>query len=123
MKTADVFPSKYLRGSDIDGRELTVTIGHVVIEDVGGDDKKPVVYFKGAEKGVVLNKTNWDRIVHVSGSDDSDEWTGVKVLLYTELVTFQGKTAPAIRIKKPPQGTAQPAKPVSAEMGGDEVPF
>lgn len=121
MKTNDVFPSKYLRGADIEDREVQATVSHVAMEDVTETEKKPVVHFKGATKGVVLNKTNWDRLVHISGSDDSDDWSGVKVILYTELVTFQGKTSPSVRIKRPPQGTAQPAK--ANEDMNDDVPF
>jgi hypothetical protein len=122
MKTNDVFPSKYLRGTDLEDREIAATITQVVMEDVGGDDKKPVAYFKSGSKGVVLNKTNWDRIAHISGSDDSDDWAGVRVLLYTELVTFQGKTGPSIRIKKPPPGTSQPGNPAGKEMN-DDIPW
>src|SRR5262245_29358694 len=100
MKTSDVFPSKYLRGADIEDREVPATVSHVALEDVTDGEKKPVVHFRGATKGVVLNKTNWDRLTAITGSDDSDDWGGAKVVLYTELVSFQGKTGPSIRIKK-----------------------
>lgn len=120
VKTGDVFPSRYLRGADIEDREQPATVSHVAMEEVADGEKKPVVHFRGVTKGVVLNKTNWDRLVQISGSDDSDDWGGIKVVLYTELVPFQGKTSPAIRIKKPPHGTAQPRAVDDME---DEVPF
>lgn len=121
MKGSDVFPSKYLRGSDMEDREIPATVSHVAMEDVADGEKKPVAHFKGATKGVVLNKTNWDRLAHISGSDDSDDWDGLRVILYTELVTFNGKTGPSIRIKKPPQGTPQPV-PVGKALD-DDIPF
>ena len=61
MKANDVFPGKYLKASDLNGHEPVVTIDRVEMEDVG-DGRKPVVYFKGKEKGLVMNKTNFSTI-------------------------------------------------------------
>src|SRR5262245_8560903 len=97
MRTTDVFPSRFIKAGDIGDNEIVVTVSKVEIEDVG-DDRKAVVYFVGKEKGLVCNRTNWDRIALAAGTDETDEWPGVKVQLYTEPVTFNGKTAPAIRV-------------------------
>jgi len=98
MRTSDVFPSRFIKAADIGDNEVVVTVSKVEIEDVG-DDRKPVVYFVGKEKGLVLNRTNWDRIAVAAGSDETDDWVGVKIQLYCEPVTYAGKTAPAIRVK------------------------
>jgi Holliday junction resolvase len=98
MKTEDVFPSRFVKAADIGDAEPVVTISKVAIENVG-DDKKPVVYFVGKQKGLVCNRTNWDRISLAAGTDETAEWPGVKIQLYTEPVTYAGKTAPAIRVK------------------------
>jgi hypothetical protein len=127
MKTDDVFPSRFVKATDIGDKEVTVTINRVVTE-ILGIDEKPVAYFKNAEKGLVLNRTNWDRIAFAAGSDDSDDWPGVRVTLFTELVTFNGRTAPAIRVKPtakrgaPPQQKAA-AKPPLSEALNDEIGF
>jgi hypothetical protein len=130
MKRADIFPQKYLKGTDIEGEEILVTITDCRMEDVGGDEDKLVVRFKGASKGLVCNATNFDRIAYVSGSDDTDGWPGTKVVLYTELATFPGRpTAPAVRVKppKPPNAAnasvANPAPRDRSNDMDDEIPF
>ena len=112
MKSADVFPSKYLKAEDLKNRAHMVTISHVELEpftdDNGRATNKPVAYFKGKEKGAVLNKTNWGVIAYLLG-DESDNWTGGQIMLVPELVAFKGQMKMAIRVK-PPQN-AQPHKP------------
>jgi hypothetical protein len=99
MKSADVFPSKWLKAEDLGDKEPTVTIDRVVLEDLG-DGQKPVAYFRGKEKGLVLNKTNWSMLEHLCRSDESDEWTGQQIRLSVEMVPFQGKIVPSIRVKR-----------------------
>ena len=125
MKSTDIFPSKYLRAADLDGREPIVTINRVVLETLG-DDRKPVAYFDGKDKGLVLNKTNWNAIEDISGEDDCDNWKGVKVKLITAKVEFQGKRVAAIRIDEAAQTSAapkrKPVEPVDAPSD-DDIPF
>jgi hypothetical protein len=100
VKKTDIFPSNYVKAADIEGREVTVVISDAKMEKLG-DDNKLVVYFQGATKGMVCNMTNFDRIAYIAGSDDTDDWQGREIILYTELVAFQGKTAPAVRVRAP----------------------
>jgi hypothetical protein len=129
MRTSDVFPSRFIKATDLGDAEPVVTVSKVDIEDVG-DDRKAVAYFVGKDKGLVLNRTNWDRIALAAGTDETDEWYGVRVQLYTEPVTFNGKTAPAIRVKavkkraaqeQDPRPTPPDAEP-AADMD-DDLPF
>jgi hypothetical protein len=60
-----------------------------------------VIFFKGKDKGLVLNKTNWSALVDITGEEDSDDWEGKKVKLVTRKVEYQGKRVPAIRIEEP----------------------
>ena len=79
----------------------------------------------------MLNRTNWDRIALAAGTDDTDEWPGVKVQLYTEPVTFNGKTAPAVRVKavkKRSTSQAQDPRPTPPDAEppmdmDDAIPF
>jgi hypothetical protein len=57
MKISEEFPSQYLKASDLGGRDIRVTMGRVEREKIGTDNKL-VLYFKGKDKGLVLNKTN-----------------------------------------------------------------
>ena len=99
MHIDSAFPSKYLKASDLQGRNVTVKMGRVEQEKIG-DDMKLILYFQGKEKGVVLNKTNATNISDAYGPD-TDEWTGRKVVLYTAFVDFQGRSVESIRIRKP----------------------
>jgi hypothetical protein len=109
MKTNDVFPSKFLKAADIGEGGRILTVSSVAVEEVG-DDQKPVARFNGEKKGLVLNRTNWDRLAHSAGSDESSDWTGLKVELYCEIVSFGGKSAPAIRVRAARAARA-PTKP------------
>jgi hypothetical protein len=106
MKISETFPSKYLKASDLGGREVRVTMAHVEMEKLG-DDMKPIVYFKGKEKGLCLNKTNSYTISDVYG-DDTEDWFDQPLILFSVMVDFQGKVGPAIRCRVP---TAKDNKP------------
>jgi hypothetical protein len=123
MKGSDVFPGKYLRAADLNGHEPIVTIDRVEMEKFD-DGPKPIVYFVGKERGVVLNKTNWAAIADINGSDDSDDWKGTKIKLITAKVEYQGKRVPAIRNEEA-KGARQapPPPPPAHELAEDEIPF
>ena len=121
MKASDVFPSNYLRAADLNGAEPIVTIDRVVVETFG-DESKPVVFFRGKTKGVVLNKTNFGAIVAITKEEDTDNWRGHQIKLVTAKVEFQGKRVPAIRIDEPIPTQQKPLPPVHAP-NDDEIPF
>jgi hypothetical protein len=115
MKKNDVFPSKYTKAADLDGREPTVVIASITMEEIGEEkDRKPVAYFQGDTKPIVLNATNWDKLEFAFG--DSDDWPGKKVVLYTEIVHFQGRPTLGIRMRP-----VVPKKPLKEDLG-DEIP-
>jgi len=101
MKVSDAYPSKYLKATDLLGREHRVTITDVTFEDVG-DSKKLVAYFNGKQKGLVLNKTNARAIAKIFG-DDSRDWIDKEVIITETVVDFRGDAVPTIRVKFPPQ--------------------
>ena len=111
MNINDQFPSKYLKATDLNGGEVTVTIKDCMVEEVG-DDRRPVLYFTGKDKGVVLNKTNANNIADAY-TPDTDEWVGKKVVLYTAWVDFQGRSVESIRIRpaKANEGAKQATVP------------
>ena len=130
MNVNQAFPSNYLKASDIQGHEVQATIERVEMEEIGqGRDKesKPILYFHGKTKGVVLNKTNATTISSIVGSGETDDWIGTRVCLFVREVEFQGSMVPAIRIKacannKP---ATVPVKSAPAPEAGDdsEIPF
>jgi hypothetical protein len=136
MNINEVYPSKYLKAEDLQNREITVTMSHVEIEKIGqGEDRKPVLYFVGKEKGVALNKTNSTNIAAAFGPE-TDGWSGNKVILYVAWVDYQGKSVQAIRVRPalqnqqprpmPPQQMAAPTPQGYANAApdlSDEIPF
>ena len=136
MKMSEAFPSKYLKAEDLKGQRITVTIARVEMGEIGDGDsreQKPVVYFQGKEKGLVLNKTNAANISYMYG-DETNDWTGSQIKLFTMIVPFQGRQVPAIRIAPPPgvsmEGAKEPdgrstltAPPAQARDLDDEIPF
>jgi hypothetical protein len=135
MLISDAFPSEYLKAADLRGKQVRVVIDRIELREVG-DDQKPVLFFHGKDKGVVLNKTNANNI-GVAYGDDTDEWTGKEVILYEAIVDFQGRSVKAIRIRLPSakEGSAAPLRslgqavprPRESENPGhgveDEIPF
>lgn len=130
MKIQEVFPSKYLKAADLQGRNITVEIKHVELEQVGSDkETRPVIYFVGKDKGLVLNKTNADVIGAIAG-DETDDWVGVKIVLFETMASFQGKAVAAIRCKLAPisrPGGTRLATPPAADIPqyeiDDSIPF
>jgi hypothetical protein len=114
MKISEEFPSKYLKAADLGGKEVRVTMQNVEKEKLG-DDMKLVLYFKGKEKGVVLNKTNSNTICDSYG-DDTEDWFDQPLILFSVQVDFQGKVGPAIRCRVP---TAKDNKPPRREASDD----
>ena len=117
MRISEAFPSNYLRATDLQGRNIKVTIDRIEMEEIG-DDRKPILYFIGKEKGVVLNKTNANNIAAAYG-DNTDDWQGAEVVLYEAMVDFQGKTVAAIRIRIPPR---KPVREQNAAPPRQEAP-
>jgi hypothetical protein len=101
MNINDAFPSKYLKAADIPEGNPVVTIRVVTTEEVGRDkEERPVLYFEGEEKGIILNKTNATNISKLYGYETED-WPGRQVALGVAMVDFQGQSVEAIRIYPP----------------------
>ena len=59
MRASEIFSSNYLSAEDLSG-PMELTIEQVTMEEVGRNkESKLVIQFKGAKKGMVLNKTNY----------------------------------------------------------------
>ena len=95
MDMNKAFPSKFLKATDIDEMAdpdtdtAVLRMTEVRMTEVG-EDEKPVLYFSGTEKGLVLNKTNTNTIIGLYGKATED-WEGKAVGLFTTEVGFQGQ--------------------------------
>ncbi len=132
MNIDQAFPSNYIKASDLAGRAVPVVIDRVAVEEVGRNkDTKPVLYFRGKEKGLVLNRTNSNKIAELAGSKDTEDWTGVQIAIYPTNTEFGGETVECIRVKAVPprqQQTAPaaavaPPPPPPVELSEDDITF
>ena len=106
MNLDTMYPSKWLKAGDLQGQTLPVVIARVVMEDVGDESGKPVAYFQGRDKGLVLNKTNAMSIGLVHGAE-TDGWVGKTIELFPAVVMFQGQNVPCIRVRPVAQAYAE----------------
>jgi hypothetical protein len=120
MTISDLFPSRYLRTSDVGENDLVLTIEGVTFE-VLGDKKetKPVVSFKETPKVLVLNKTNGNTLAHLYGPKVAN-WRDKKIALYTTEVSFQGAPMLGIRVRMRPPAQSQMSQPSNPESPEDQ---
>jgi len=113
MPTLDqLFPSTYLKAADLNGNSKVMQIERVSVDSVGGEEK-PVISFLNASKRLVMNKTNARTIASVTGSENTDSWTGAVIRLFVTPVDVRGEMKMAIRV--------HPEHPSPEEV--DESPF
>ena len=66
MQIDQAFPSRCLRAADLGGTVVPVVIDRLEQEFVGRDKElKPILYFRGKAKGLVVNETNARRIAEL----------------------------------------------------------
>jgi hypothetical protein len=127
-----MFDSKYIGSWHLDGRDVVLTIDKVVagaLQKPGQKeaDRKPILYFKGTDKGLVLNKTNLATIASIAGSYRAKDWAGVRVALYATTCMAFGKETSCIRVRPTaPKSSAKDAPPPNGppperEVGADDV--
>lgn len=107
-----LYDKAYIYSYDLEGRDVTVTIESVVggtlVGTGGTKNKKPIVKFKGTEKGLALNITNARVIAGLYGGFESEQWIGKRITLYPTTTTFGSQTVECIRIRNViPKGKAE----------------
>lgn len=122
MRKSMALPSKYLNGNDIGAAIYKLTIKSVMMEKMENDGAmKPVMYFTNAEKGLVVNATNWDNMALVF-DDESENWIGKEIEMFTEATrTPSGQPTRGVRIR-PVAGPATAAQFAQAPLGAPAVP-
>jgi hypothetical protein len=134
MATRDeLVQSKYMKASDLGGREVAVKIREAVVETLktldGRENTKCVLYFEPpyGRKGLPLNVTNLDSVYEVTGETNTDDFPGHVIVLYPTKAAMGGKMYDAIRVKaKPEKKSPKAATAKSPDNDGppdDGVPF
>jgi hypothetical protein len=116
-----MFPSRFLRSQEFKGKEVTLKIAGVHLEDLATEGpkvkgqaptkRKGLVSFADTEKLWVINRTNADCLKAMFGRD-TDKWIGRRVTLYPAPFEnrLTGETTTCIRVL----GSPDIAAPVSA---------
>lgn len=133
-KISEMRDSKFLKQTDV-GAGALMTIEsceqHNVAKEGAPPEMKWCLSFTESDKPLVLNSTNAQLCAKALGSEDTEDWTGRKIVLYTDpTIQFQGKVVGGIRIRavKVKPGAAKPVAPPPPEpdfdsFSDDEPPF
>lgn len=96
-KASEFFDSKYLAAGDLGGKEHKLQITALGVAEFK-DGRKPVIFFAGKKKGMSLNKTNANKLKAQYG-DEMDNWIGKEVIIFPDVVDFQGVPTPCVRLR------------------------
>ena len=133
-KTSEMRESKFLKKEDV-GAGVLMTVESCVQHNVAMQGAEPemkwCLSFAEADKPLVLNSTNIQLCERVFGSDDTDDWVGKKIVLYTDPnVSFAGKVIGGIRVRAPKKQAINPVPPKhvpppapTTDLTDDDIPF
>ena len=128
-KIGDMLESKFMKKDDVgDGALFTVKSceQHNVAAQGAEPEHKWCLTFEESDKPLVLNSTNIQLCGAIFASDDTDDWSGQRIVLYTDpTIMYAGKVVGGIRVRKPRPSAASKAKPKPAPVDGDDdtIPF
>lgn len=130
--------SSFLKKEDCGTNGILVTIKGLeeinVAKEGAPEELKWCIHFNETELPMVINSTNAQLIAQITGQQDTDHWSGHRIVLYSDpSVSFGGKLVGGIRVRAPrgqaaKVGTAAkptPAPAVAPEPppSDDDVPF
>lgn len=124
MNIAGLKQSKFLTRQDVGKGALLTIKGDVYQENVAKEgapeELRWCLDFDEAEKPFVVNSTNGQLIAQITGSQETENWNGHKVVLYDDpSVSFGGKLVGGIRVRAPRQPATGPIpsgiKPAAAK--------
>ncbi len=128
-KTSEMREGKFLKQTDV-GRGALATIDRCVQMNVAKEGADPemkwCLTFQELEKPLVLNSTNIQLCEKIFGSDETDDWHGKRIVLYTDPnVSFQGKLVGGIRVRAPKPTTPPPpaARVAVPDYDDSDIPF
>ena len=113
MNVSELKKSNFLKKDDV-GNGALVTIAAVTEENIAKEgapqEMKWCLHVEEFDKPMVLNSTNGQLIAQITKSEESDNWIGQKVVLYSDpSITYGGKLVGGIRVRAPRGAAAKPA--------------
>lgn len=113
-----MFDRDYIGSWDLNGKDVVVVIASVKAGELtsGGNkkSKKPIIFFKGKDKGFACNKTNGKVIASLYGPD-TRKWIGQPIIIYPTQTQFGSETMDCIRVRnRRPEARSQTKEDVTA---------
>src|SRR5262245_47101826 len=110
MNIYEAFPTRFLRAADF-GKPRLLVIESVKVERIDQNRTKPILFFKGVNQGLVLNKTNANFLADTL-TPETDTWPGRSVVLFVSRAEFKGAFVSCLRLRSPkPQAQPRPLPP------------
>ena len=115
--------SDYLTKDDVGETGINLTIAGFKIDTVGkgeNADQRCIMGFVEDHKPMVVNKTNMNRIKHITGAETTGQARGKKINVFNDpMVEYGGKLTGGIRIRP----VAEAAAPQVDDDFADSIPF
>jgi hypothetical protein len=119
MKISEQFAGSYFKAADLPQPRVFI-IQDCVTAKLPDDSTKPALRFVGEQQQLILNKTNAFCLAEWF-SDDTHNWNGRQIELYSTTTSYAGRMVPAIRVRLPQQ-PAQPAQQPMQYQAAPQVP-
>lgn len=98
-----MFPSRYLRAADFEGKAVALTISEVVRDKVqmatGQKAEKYILRFQETDKELILNKTNAKAVAKVLHEPKAINWSGERIILKPTTCEAFGEIVDCIRVE------------------------
>jgi len=98
-----MFPSRYLKAADFEGKPVALTISEVIRDKVqmatGQKAEKYILRFKETEKELILNKTNAKAVAKILHEPKAVNWTGERIILKPTTCEAFGEIVDCIRVE------------------------
>jgi hypothetical protein len=92
-----------------------------------GEPSKLILFFKEIEKGLVMNKTNLRACVDEFGTDETEQWVGKEIVIYSDPnVAYRGKRVGGLRlrgVRSPAPQIDQKPEPIENRDDQHDIPF
>jgi len=94
------FVGSYLQQIDVVDEPLVTITSAKSVSFENEDREKLALYFEEFDKGLICNTTNIDLLTALFGGDETDDWIGKQITLYTDpTVIYGGKKVGGIRVR------------------------
>ncbi len=128
MNISEMSTSNYLKREDVNPAILVTVARDVEKKDVSMADQpadmKFCLHFIEVDKPLVLNQTNQQLVAMATGSTETTQWIGKKIVLFDDPnVSFAGKIVGGIRVRAPKNQQAPvnpPAQQATAQQYADQ---